>query len=118
MWYLPTTHYETIKPSGPLPPISILTQVWTYIVMNFVEGWPLAHGRNAILMVVDHLSKYGHFIPIKHPYSAPKIAEIFIQKVFRLHGMPALIVSDRDLIFISEFWTAFSNTNKPYFARV
>ncbi|TQD76709.1 hypothetical protein C1H46_037743 [Malus baccata] len=100
-------NYESMKPPGPLQPLPIPTQVWSDIAMDFIEGLPSVHGRNAILVIVDRLSKYGHFIAIKHPYSAPKIAEIFIQEVFRLHGMPASIVSDRDPIFISEFWTAF-----------
>lgn len=75
--------------------------------MDFVECLPAANERDAILVVVDHLSKYGHFIPIKHPHTTPQIANIFIHKVFRLHGIPAFIVSDKDPTFISEFWTAF-----------
>lgn len=57
--------------------------------------------------MVDRLFKYGQFIPIKHPYLAPKIAKVFIQEFFRLHGISTFIVSDRDLIFINEFWIAF-----------
>lgn len=75
--------------------------------MDFIEGLLSVHGRNAILMVVDRLSKYEHFIPIKHPYSTSKIAKIFIQEVFRRHGMLVSIVNDRIPIFISEFWAAF-----------
>lgn len=58
-------------------------------------------------MVVDRLSKYGYFIPIKHLYAAPQIADVFIQKILLLHGMRASIVNDRDPIFLSEFFTAF-----------
>lgn len=101
------THYETIKPSGILQPLFVLIQVWTDIAIDFVEGLPSNHGKNAILVVMDRLSKYEHFIPIKHLYSAPQIAEVFIQVVFRLHGMLASIVSDRDPIFLSEVWTTF-----------
>lgn len=100
------TNYDTIKPPGQLQPLAILQQIWTGIAMDFIDGLPPTQGRNVILVVVDRLSKYGHFIPIKHPYSAPKIADIFIQEIFRL-GMLASIVSDRDHIFINEFWNTF-----------
>lgn len=75
--------------------------------MDFIEGLLSVHGRNAILVVVDRLSKYKHFIPNKHPYSASKIAEIFIQEIFCHHGILASIVNDRIPIFISEFLAAF-----------
>lgn len=55
-------------------------------------------------MVVDRLSKFCHFIPLKHPYSTRVIAETFAKEVVRLHGMPSSIVSDRDPVFVSHFW--------------
>lgn len=78
--------------------------------MDFIEGLPSTQGRNMILVVVYQLSKYGHFITIKHPYSAAKVADIFLREVFRLHGMPATIVSNRGLIFISHLWEYFSSS--------
>lgn len=71
--------------------------------MDFIEGLPQTHGCNAIFVIVNRLSKYAHFIAIKHPYSAAKVADIFIREVFRLHGMPATIVSNRDPVFINHF---------------
>lgn len=101
------TNYEAIKPPGLLQPLPIPSQIWIDIAMDFIEGLPAAHGRNAILVVVDRLSKYAHFIVIKHPYSAAKVADLFLHEVFRLHDIPATIVSDRDPIFMSHFWESF-----------
>ena len=58
-----------------------------------------------ILVVVDHLSKYSHFCALSHPYTASSVAQIFLDQIFRLHGLPSSIVSDRDATFTSHFWT-------------
>lgn len=79
--------------------------------MDFIDGLPYSHGCNAIFVIVDRLSKSAHFISIKHPYSAAKVVNIFLQEVFRLHGMPSTIVSDQDLVFISNFWESFFKLN-------
>jgi hypothetical protein len=79
--------------------------VWDDISMNFVEGFPRVNSKMVILTVVDRFSKYAHFIALGHPYTATSIARAFFNDIVPLHGIPSSIVSDRDPIFTSKFWT-------------
>ena len=73
--------------------------------MDFITGLPTSTKQNdAIMVVVDKLSKSTHFILVKSTCKAIDIAQVFMKEVFRLHGMPKEIISDRDTKFTSNFW--------------
>lgn len=96
--------FETISSPGLLQPLPISQQVWHDVSMDFIVGLPNYHGKTVIMVVVDRLTKYAHFIALSHPYTTTSVAQVFIDNVLKLHGLPSSIMSDRDLIFVSAFW--------------
>jgi hypothetical protein len=89
------------KSLGLLQPLPIPNTAWQMVSMDFIEGLPQSGVVNCILVVLDKFTKYTHFLPLKHPYSAQSVAKLFLDNVYKLYG---LIVSDRDTIFTSTFW--------------
>ena len=76
--------------------------------MDFITGLPTVHGGyDSIFVVIDRLTKVAHLIPVKKTYTAFDVAKVFLRKIFKLHGLPRRIVSDRDAKFTSRFWMAF-----------
>jgi hypothetical protein len=71
--------------------------------MDFITGLPKVQGKDCIYVVVDRLTKFAHFYAIPIDYIAVQVAELFFREVFRLHGLPQNIVSDRDSRFIDTF---------------
>lgn len=93
---------EQIASLGLLQPLPVPDRVWDSISMDFIEGLPSSHGKQVIFVVVDLLSKYAHFLNLSHPYTAIDVAKLFMDSIFRLHGLPSSIISDRDPIFLSD----------------
>ena len=67
--------------------------------MDFIIGLPKLEGKNVIMVFVDRLTKYAHFLSLSHYFSASTVATTFMDTFHKLHGNPKIIVSDRDFIF-------------------
>ena len=96
---------ETIKTLGLLQPLSIPSQRWEEISMDFITGLPKSKGRSVIMVVFDRLTKYAHFYALSHPFKASIVANAFTEIIQKLHGNLKIIVSDRDPIFTGKLWT-------------
>jgi hypothetical protein len=93
---------EKVKYPGLISPLPIPSQKWTDISMDFIEGLPKSQGKDMILVVVDRLTIYSHFLALSHPYNVQNIVDLFMDNIVKLHGPPASIISDRDTIFTSK----------------
>ncbi|KAJ9529163.1 hypothetical protein QJQ45_007834 [Haematococcus lacustris] len=94
-------------PPGLLQPLPIPNRNWQHVSMDFIGPLPpTSHGYDMIVTVVDKLSKMLHLIPTTATATAPDIAKLFFDHVFKHHGLPEAIVSDRDPKFTSDFWTS------------
>ena len=96
--------YETCNPAGLLQSLPIPEKPWKDVSMYFVKGLPKSQLKDAVLVVVDKFTKFVHFVPLSHLYLVAKIAQLYMQYVFKLHGMPTTIVSNKDPVFTSHFW--------------
>ncbi|XP_051129716.1 uncharacterized protein LOC127250458 [Andrographis paniculata] len=96
---------EYHRPMGLLQPLEVLLWKWDSIAMDFVTGLPRAKsGTYAIWVIIDRLTKSAVFIPVRMTWSMQKLAKLYVHNVVKRHGIPEVIISDRDPCFQSRFW--------------
>ena len=93
-----------LRLAGKLMPLEIPQRKWDHVVLDFVVGMPVQGEYDAICTVVDKATKMCHFIPCSERISAKQVAKLYWQNVGKLHGIPSVLISDRDVRFTSRFW--------------
>jgi hypothetical protein len=90
---------------APLRSLPIPTECWKSVSLDFVFGLPAdGRGHNGLLVIVCRFSKMVHLVPVSDRITGRQCAKVFLDTVFRLHGLPAELVSDRDPRFTQGFW--------------
>jgi len=100
------------KPYGFLNPLDIPSKPWSSLSMDFITDLPISNGYTCIFVVIDRFTKMGHFIPFPKVPSATDTASAFMNNIFRIHGLPDEIISDRGTQFTSEFWSSICKSLK------
>lgn len=99
------------KPFGLMQPLEPAGLPWTDIQVDFVSGLPLSNsGNDSCLVVIDRFTKMFHVIACNKNVTAVQFADMFLENIFRIHGLPNSIVSDRDKLFTSNFWKEFTES--------
>lgn len=104
-----TNKSRTHKEYGKLRALQLPIRRWAFVNMDFVVSLPkTAKGHDAIMVVIDQYSKRAHFIPTHTTANASRTAQLFYEYIWKLHGLPVKIVSDRDSKFTSKFWKSLT----------
>jgi len=92
-------------PTGMLQGLPITERRWESVSLDFITGLPLSQGGNTqIVVFIDRLTKMTHIAALRENASAMDVVRVFRREVFRLHGLPRNLVSDRDAKFTSQLW--------------
>jgi hypothetical protein len=95
---------ERVNYPGLLQPLLVPQGAWQVVSMDFIEGLPQSGSFNCIIVFMDTFTKYAQFVPLRLPFTALEIAEVFLNTIYKLYSMPIQLVSDCDKIFTSRFW--------------
>lgn len=69
--------------------------------MNFIERLPKLEENDTIMVIVDRFTKFAHFIAMSHPFTTQDVAQLFMEHLYKLHGLPITILTDMDKTFTS-----------------
>ena len=89
-------------PAGKLRPNQIPEKLWQHILVDFITKLPTSKGHDSILVVCDRFSKMSHFVVTTEKTTAEELARLFRDNVWKLHGLPKSVISDRGLQFAAE----------------
>jgi hypothetical protein len=90
--------------AATLYPLLVPPIPWHTVGLDYLTHLPEGNGFNSVLIVVDHLTRMAHFLPCTESITAEKTATLFLQGVYHLHGLPRVLISDRDPKFVSGLW--------------
>ena len=102
---------RALEARGKVQPLPIPLWKWDKITMDFFIELPRTRRQHdAIWVIVDRLMKSAHFLPVSNDDPLDKLAQLYVEEIVRLHGVPISIVSDRDPRFKSRFWSSLQDT--------
>ena len=90
-------------PTGELHPLPIPDEPWDTISVDFIVELPQSEGKDSVMVVVDSVTKRGHFVDTVTTISAAGSARLYVQHVWKHHGIPRRVISDRGPQFVAEF---------------
>jgi transposase InsO family protein len=95
---------DRVKYPGLLLPLPVPKHCWHTTSLDFISGLLVSGEHNCILVVVDKFPGMHTFIPMAHPFTSLLVAKLYLSEVYKLHGLPATLISNRDLVFTSKLW--------------
>ena len=102
------TKQKKHKPYGLLQTMPIANRPWSIQQMDFIGPLPKSSGFDSIFVVICPLTKLTHFIPVNSSITVQELSKIYMSNIYKAHGLPDTIVSDRDKLFTSKFWVEFT----------